>query len=99
MATLGLGPEARVDVRSGNGAKTKGYIGETRDSEFVVVNEKTGLKTNVPYFQVKAISGKNSATGAKFALSRGGGAATPLIFAAACIGGVILVVSLLLKGS
>ncbi len=66
---LGTGPAARVSVKLRDGTKLKGYVAEAGDDRFVVVDEKSGASTEVPYPQVKQGKGNNLSTGAKIAIA------------------------------
>jgi len=65
IAKLGTGPSARVQLTLHDKTKLKGYISEANGENFVVVNEKTGVATEVAYPQVKQVKGNNLSTGAK----------------------------------
>ena len=68
IAKLGTGKDARVEVRLKDGTKLKGYVDRIDESSFVVMNEKTGVATNVAYSQTKQVKGNNLSTGVKIAL-------------------------------
>lgn len=63
IAKLGTGSSARVEVKLRDKTKIKGYISEATEDYFVVVEDKTGEATQVPYQQVKKVKGKNNLTG------------------------------------
>lgn len=65
---LGTGEKAKIRVKLGDGTTYQGYIRESSESDFVVVN-KTGSSTAVKYSDVKSIGGKNLSTGAKIAIA------------------------------
>jgi len=89
---LGTGKEARVAVRLKNRSIVEGYVSEASDKTFVVVAEKSGIITTIPYLQVnKLVSGK----GVRIAKDAAKGVA---IFAG-FIGGLLLIVYLSLRGS
>ena len=71
VAKLGTGKDALVKVKLRNGTKLSGYIRETNDNSFVVVDAKTGEATTVPYPQVKQAKGNNLSGGAWFAIGVG----------------------------
>lgn len=86
---LGTGCEARVEVKLADGRKFKGYIKESNDVSFVVVDDKSNADVSVDYSQVREIKGKNGLTAAKIAINVGkaalivagvAGAATLLMF-------------------
>jgi len=68
IAKLGTGPDARIEVNLRDKTKLKGYISEADDEGFVVVDDKTGTSTKVPYPQVKKAKGKNNLSGEKIAI-------------------------------
>lgn len=65
---LGTGEKAKIRVKLGDGTTYQGYIRESSESDFVVV-DKTGSSTGVKYSDVKSIGGKNLSTGAKIAIA------------------------------
>ena len=65
---LGLGEEARVEVRLHDGTKLKGYIREATDSNFTVVDGK-GIATTITYSQVAQLKGKNRLTATKVGIA------------------------------
>lgn len=71
IAKLGIGPDARVDLKLRDKTKLKGYISEVGDQSFAVVDDKTGSATAVTYPQVKQVKGNNLSTGAKIAIGVG----------------------------
>ena len=68
IAKLGIGPEARVNLKLRDKTKLKGYISEVGDQSFAVVDDKTGSATTVAYPQVKQVQGNNLNTGVKIAI-------------------------------
>ena len=66
---LGVGKDARVEVRLRDRKKVKGYIREVREDEFVVVDEKTGTDVTVPYAAVADLKGHNKLTAAKVGIT------------------------------
>lgn len=65
---LGTGPEAKVQVKLYDKTKIRGYVAEADDDSFVVVDEKTGARTEIPYSSAKQVKGNNLNTGAKIAI-------------------------------
>lgn len=76
---LGVGEEARVEVKLADGRKMKGHVREASEEGFVVVDAKTGAATNVVYTQVAQVKGANRLTAAKVGINIAKGVA---IFAA-----------------
>jgi small nuclear ribonucleoprotein (snRNP)-like protein len=68
ITEVGIGSNARVDIKLRNKRKIKGYVTEKTKSSFVVMEDTTGLSTEIPYSQVKQIKGKNNLTGEEIAL-------------------------------
>ena len=60
IVRLGIGPEARVEIKLRDGRKLKGYISEIGDEYFVVTDAKTGTATSIPYPQVQKAKGHNT---------------------------------------
>jgi hypothetical protein len=69
VAKLGTGPDARVVVTLRDKTKLKGYIREANEEGFVVVDEKTGAATAVPYPQVGKVKGHNLSTEVKIVIT------------------------------
>ena len=68
ITKLGVGPDARIEVKLRDKTKLKGYVSQISEESFVVVDAKTGATTEVPYTNVASITGKNLSTGAKIAI-------------------------------
>jgi hypothetical protein len=66
---LGIGEEARVELKLKDGRKLKGYIREAGEDTFVVVDAKNGAATTVTYEDVKQLKGKNRLTAAKVGIT------------------------------
>jgi hypothetical protein len=49
---IGTGSDARVEVRLNDGRRVKGYISESKDDYFTVVDDKAGIATRIDYSQV-----------------------------------------------
>jgi hypothetical protein len=58
VVKIGVGEEARVEVRLRDGRRVKGYISESKDDYFTVVDEKAGVATRIDYSQVQQISAR-----------------------------------------
>ena len=56
---LGTGKDAKVEVKLKDGTKIKGYIRQIYEGSFVVIDDKTGASTEIPYPQVKQAKGKS----------------------------------------
>jgi hypothetical protein len=53
---IGTGSDARVEVRLNDGRRVKGYISESKDDYFTVVDDKAGVATRIDYSQAQKIS-------------------------------------------
>jgi hypothetical protein len=85
VARLGVGERARATVRMKDGRKLKGYIAESRETEFVLRDRKTDAPTIIPYTDVaKVESNRGHSTARNVALGVGIG-----------VGAVILTVALI----
>lgn len=71
IARLGVGEEARIELKLRDKTKIKGYVLEAGDEDFVVADAKTGAKARVSYAQVQTVKGNNLSTGAKIAIGLG----------------------------
>jgi len=71
VARLGTGEAARVRVKLRDKTKLEGYVSEAGETDFVVVDAKTGASARVGYHQVKGVQGNNLSTGAKVAIGLG----------------------------
>ena len=73
IAKLGTGKDVRIEVKLKDGTKLKGYVSQINDNSFVVVSDKTGASTEIPYPNTKQVKGNNLSTGAKIAIGIGVG--------------------------
>ena len=87
VTKIGTGKRATVSVTLRDNTKLKGYIGQIAQEHFTLVDPKHGTVTPVPYEQVQQI--KNTNHQWLFALGA----------AAATVGGLLLLVTLSLRGS
>ena len=71
IGKLGVGKDARISVKLGEGKRVEGFIRETRGDTFVVEDLNTGDATEVAYRDVKRVKGHNLSTGAKVAIGVG----------------------------
>jgi hypothetical protein len=71
VVKLGTGKDAKVAVKLKDGTKLKGYVGEINENSFIIIDEKTGVATEIPYPNAKQIKGNNLSTGAKVAIGLG----------------------------
>lgn len=84
ITKLGTGKDAKVEVKLKDGTKLKGYVDKINENSFVVVDDKTGVSTEVLYPNVKQVKGNNPSTGAKIAIGVG---IVVLVIAIAAIAG------------
>ena len=68
IAKLGIGTDAKVQIKLKDGTKLKGYVSEIKDNEFVVTDLKTGAAMPVPYPNVKQVKGNNLSSGVIIAI-------------------------------
>ncbi len=68
IATLGTGPDARVEVKLHDRTKLKGYLKEVTAEYFVVSDPGTGATTRVLYPEVKQVRGQNLSKGSRIAV-------------------------------
>lgn len=94
---LGVGEAAQIEVKLLNGRKIKGYVRETSEDSFVVVDAKTNEAANVDYLQVKQVKGKNQLTAAKVGLTVVKGVAVVAIVAAVATVASAVLLRILLK--
>ena len=66
---LGIGKEARVELKLHDGRKVKGYIREATDDSFTVVEDKTRIAGTVNYSEVLQLKGRNGLTAAKVGIN------------------------------
>lgn len=62
---LGVGEEAKLEVKLKDKTKLKGHIREAGENHFVLVETGTNRVITVPYDQVQQGKGQNLSTGAK----------------------------------
>lgn len=68
---LGIGPDARVEVKRRDATRLRGYVSEAGEAAFAVTDASTGATTQVPYDDVAKVKGNNLATGWKIAIGAG----------------------------
>ena len=83
ITKLGVGTEAKVEVKLKDGTKLKGYVSNIGDENFSVTNDKTGAVTEIPYPKAKQVKGNNLSTGATILIAAG------LVVALIIIGGLL----------
>lgn len=66
---LGTGPDATVKIELRNKRKLEGYVTETTETDFTVMNAATGTATKVAYPQVRKAKGNNLSGGVKIAIT------------------------------
>lgn len=78
VASLGVGPNAKVEVKLQDTTKLKGYISATEQDSFTVRDSRTGSTTTVRYADVAEVK------------KSGGGFSTKwIVISAAAVGGAI----------
>jgi small nuclear ribonucleoprotein (snRNP)-like protein len=71
IAKIGIGKDARVEVKLRDDTKLKGYISRINENSFVVVEDKTENISEVPFSNAKQIKGNNLSTGVKIVIGVG----------------------------
>jgi hypothetical protein len=71
VAKLGVGRDARIDIKLKDKTKLSGYLSQVNDDSFVVSDLKTGASTTVAYPVVAQVRGHNLSTGVKIAIGVG----------------------------
>lgn len=66
---LGTGPDAQIKLKLRDKTKLEGYVSEANESDFTVIDPKTGASTTVAYPQVGQAKGNNLSGGVKIALT------------------------------
>lgn len=64
----GVGEKAKVKIKLQDKSEITGYVFETGDSNFVVVDTKTNAKTTVAYTDVKQVKSKGLSLAAKIGI-------------------------------
>ena len=62
ITKLGTGTDAKIKVKLKDGTKIKGYVMESGENQFVIMNSKTGQAVPVAYSQVGQAKGNNLST-------------------------------------
>ena len=71
VSKLGVGTKSQVTVKLRDKVEIKGYIKESGDTSFVIVDSKSGELKTVAYSDVKEVRGKGLSKGAKIAIVSG----------------------------
>ena len=79
ISKLGVGQDARVEVKLHDRTKLIGYISEVKDESFTITDPKTSTTTTVSYDDVTQVKGHSLSTGAKIAIGVGIGVAIVVI--------------------
>ena len=79
ISKLGVGRDARVEVKLQDKTKLAGYISEVKDGSFTITDPKTSRSTTVAYADITQVKGNNLSTGAKIAIGVGIGVAIVVI--------------------
>ena len=62
---LGVGKDARVEVRLRDNSKLKGYVSAVGEDSFTIADHKTGASSTVAYSDVTRVKGNNDSTRTK----------------------------------
>jgi hypothetical protein len=84
ISRLGVGKDARVEIKLRDKTEVKGYVYQAGQDNFVVRNSKTAADTTVAYRDVTAVKGKGLSKGAKIGIAVGI-AATAVVISAALL--------------
>lgn len=85
IAKLGTGQQARVELKLRDGTEFKGYVREWDETEFVVVDDKSGVATTVTYPQVQTIKrGHGLSTAEKIGIGVAGSMGVLLLIGTYC---------------
>lgn len=68
VSKLGVGQEARIEVKLQDQSRLTGYVSEIKDDSFTITNKTTGVATPVAYSNVAGVKGHNLSTGAKIGI-------------------------------
>ena len=60
IAKIGVGNNSKIEVKLKDGTKIKGHVGEIKESTFVMVDESSNVKAELPYSQVNKAKGISS---------------------------------------
>jgi hypothetical protein len=55
IAKLGVGDKAKATVKLKDGARTKGYIAQAGDDDFVIRDRKTNAPTTIRYADIDSV--------------------------------------------
>jgi hypothetical protein len=87
ITKMGTGKQARVKIKLKDNQTLKGYIGEIAEDHLTLVDARHGTITPIPYSKIEQVKANNPSP------------FFPLALGAATVGGVMIVVALLLRGS
>lgn len=73
---LGTGTDAKIKIKLKDGRKLKGYVIEAGESQFIIMDSKTGQTLPIAYPQVGQVKGNNLSSGVVIAI----GVVAALIF-------------------
>jgi hypothetical protein len=65
VQTIGVGSNARVEVKLRDNSKIKGYVSDSDQDSFTVVDSKTGSSKTVSYADTKSVKKAGSGVSAK----------------------------------
>ncbi len=71
IQALGVGEQARLEVKLKDGSRLKGYVNEARDECFIMTEDANNRVVTVPYPQVRQAKGHNLSTGTKILIGIG----------------------------
>lgn len=71
VAKRGVGEKARIKVKLRDKTELKGYVSRAGEDDFLLIAEKTSIKTPIAYRDVEQVKGKGLSTGAKIGIGVG----------------------------
>ena len=69
LKKLGTGPDARIKIKLRDKTKVEGYVSETGEEHFTVLDSNTGKATKVAFSDVSQVKGNNLSKGTKIAIT------------------------------
>lgn len=85
VVEMGTGRQARIDLTLRDGTTLKGYVSGWDETEFVVVDAKSGVATTIMYPQVKTIKRSHGfSTAEKIGIGVAGGMGALLLVGTYC---------------
>ena len=87
VTRMGTGKQARVKIKLKDNQTLKGYIGEIAEDHLTLIDARHGTITPIPYYKIEQVKKVNPSP------------FLPLALGAATVGGLMIVVAVVLRGS